>query len=96
MTRFQATRMIWIDAWLERSPDLGLRRAHLQLAFDISTPQAALDFRRFAEAYPGRLFYDASKKGYFPASGSGRVFEPWQHEAVFAAGRAAKAACEAT
>jgi hypothetical protein len=92
MTRFQAMRLIWIDAWLERSEFL-LRRQHLMEAFDISTPQASYDLKQFNNAFPGRLTFDRSAKGFRATNGSAPAFDPWMHESVFAAGRAAAAAC---
>jgi hypothetical protein len=88
-TRFQAMRMIWIDGWLDRSPDIGLNRRHLCLAFDISIPQAAADLKMFNRLFLGRMAYNPHVKAYFSDPRSRIVFDPWQHEAVFAAGRAA-------
>lgn len=93
MTRFQAMRLIWIDAWLERSPDIGLNRQHLCLAFDLSVPQVSHDLNLFDDLFPGRLTYNRSAKAYFATPGSKPAFAPWQHEAVFSAGRAASEFC---
>jgi hypothetical protein len=89
MNRFQAMRMIWIDSWLERSPDIGLNWRHLCYGFDLSTAQAAADLEMFDRLFPCRLAYNPHVKAYFADPRSRAVFDPWQHEAVFAAGRAA-------
>jgi hypothetical protein len=95
MTRFQIHRLIWIDAWLERSPDLGLNRHHLEFGFDLSTPQVSKDLALFQTLFPGRVTYNASAKAYFATPGSPPAFQPWMHEAVFSAGCAAAEAAEA-
>lgn len=43
-----------------------VNRADLILAFGISAPQAAVDFRRFGEAHPGAMKYDNRRKAYVP------------------------------
>jgi hypothetical protein len=95
MTRFQAQRMIWIDAWLTRSPDILLNRRHLEAAFDLSTPQASLDLRNFQDCWPDRMVYNSSAKGYHFADKSAAIFPDWMHEAVFCAVRAAAEVCQA-
>ncbi len=89
LTRFQAMRMIWIDGWLDRSPDIGLNRLHLCRAFDISVAQASADLKMFDRLFFGRLAYNPHVKAYFADPRSRIVFDPWQHEAVFAAAEAA-------
>lgn len=93
MTRFQAQRMIWIDAWISRG-DVLLNRRHLEMAFDLSTPQASKDLSEFQARWPNRLTYNRSAKAYHATDGSKPVFAEWMHESVFCAGRAAAEACQ--
>jgi hypothetical protein len=95
MTRFQAQRMIWIDAWLTRSPDILLNRRHLEQAFDLSTVQASKDIARFQNLWAHRMTYNRNAKGFHAADGTAPVFAQWMHEAVFSAGRAAAEVCQA-
>jgi hypothetical protein len=94
LTRFQAMRMIWIDAWLTRCPDIGLNRRHICFGFDLSVQQASHDLNLFDDLFPNRLVYNESVKAFFANPASSPAFEPWQHESVFAAGRAAAAFCD--
>jgi predicted DNA-binding transcriptional regulator YafY len=41
-----------------------VNRRHLEDRFEISTPQASNDFRRYQESAPGNIDYDASEKCY--------------------------------
>lgn len=41
-----------------------INRADLLEEFEISVPQASLDFRQFASLYPGRMVYDNSMQAY--------------------------------
>ncbi len=41
-----------------------VNRRDLEQRFDISTPQASVDFGRYREAAPGNIEYDASEKRY--------------------------------
>lgn len=41
-----------------------INRRNLEERFEISTPQASNDFRRYQEAVPGNIDYDASEKCY--------------------------------
>ncbi|WP_029066518.1 hypothetical protein [Labrenzia sp. DG1229] len=45
-----------------------INRQHLQRKFDISCPQAAIDFREYQKRHPGAMEYDASRKAYVSAS----------------------------
>ncbi|TCT34627.1 hypothetical protein [Martelella mediterranea] len=68
-TFFQTMRLLWIDAAVQSEQAL-LRRADICQTFDISISQAALDLRQFQTAFPGRLEYDRSAKGYRAAAQS--------------------------
>ena len=49
----------WHAFWTGR-----VNRRNLEERFEISTPQASNDFRRYQEAAPGNIDYDASEKCY--------------------------------
>ena len=46
-----------------------VNRSDLEEHFQISTPQASVDFRRYQEAAPGNIEYDASEKCYVATEG---------------------------
>lgn len=54
----------WRAYWRGR-----VNRKDLEDEFNISTPQASLDFRRYQEAAPGNIEYDATEKTYVAAAG---------------------------
>lgn len=85
----QKLRLIWIDACLDQ--DLGLNRSDVMSAFDISTPQASLDFREYISRWPDRIRYDAGRKAYYRA-GSEPAFNYDTRRAVLMGLRAVKAA----
>lgn len=66
----QQQRMAFIDECLLSKA--AVNRRDLIDKFGISAPQAATDFRRFNEAHPGVMKYDASRKAYVPTRASGR------------------------
>lgn len=82
MTRAQLLRLIWIDAFVSAGHRPLLRRAHLELAFEISTPQASLDLRMFMARFPGRLAYDKSARGYQTDRSVSQPFTTAEHNAV--------------
>ena len=88
MTRGQGLRLIWIDAFVEEKQFV-MRRAHIELAFDISTPQASLDLRLFMRLFPGRLVYDKSEKGYRADAAVQSPFTADERAAALLAGAAA-------
>src|SRR5258708_12960249 len=49
----------WRAYWVGR-----INRKDLEDEFHISTPQASIDFRRYQEAAPGNIEYDATEKSY--------------------------------
>src|ERR1700722_210432 len=54
----------WRAYWVGR-----VNRSDLEDQFQISTPQASLDFRRYQEEAPGNNEYDASGKSYVVTEG---------------------------
>lgn len=62
MSWFASQRQEWIA---ETVRVFGfIQRAHIERKFDVSTPQASLDLRRFQEEHPGVIRYDKSAKMY--------------------------------
>jgi hypothetical protein len=41
-----------------------INRSALEAFFDLSTPQASIDFRTYMEICPGNMEYDKSAKAY--------------------------------
>lgn len=87
----QAMRLIWIDAALGDDRAL-LRRADLCGAFEISAPQASLDFRAYMALAPGLIVYDASAKGY-RAGPAERAFDDASRRRVTAAADVVRGFC---
>lgn len=85
----QKLRLIWIDACLDQN--LGLNHSDVMQAFDISTPQASLDFREYISRWPDRIRYDIGRKAYYRA-GPLSAFNADLKRAVLMALRAVKAA----
>ena len=82
--RWQALRMVWIDAALATGQ--GLQRADLRAVFGVSVPTASSDLARFAALFPGRLAYDGRRKAYFAPAMSAPAFpEALRRAAVMAA-----------
>ena len=59
----QKLRLIWIDACLDQ--DTKLNRGDLAYAFEISIPQASLDFREYIARWPDLIRYDKGTKGFY-------------------------------
>jgi predicted DNA-binding transcriptional regulator YafY len=56
--------MEWRVYWAGR-----VNRKDLEDEFHISTPQASIDFRRYLEAAPGNIEYNATEKSYVATNG---------------------------
>jgi hypothetical protein len=54
----------WRAYWVGR-----INRKDLEDRFDISTPQASVDLRRYQEAAPGNIEYDSTEKSYVATDG---------------------------
>jgi hypothetical protein len=55
-------RQAWIAETLARKGQIN--RSDLRQQFQISTPQASLDFQRFLREHPGAMEYDRRRKTY--------------------------------
>lgn len=62
MTWYKDYRIAWIAECLRVYGFIN--RSHLQRKFDISSAQAANDFKEFNRRYPNAMKYDASMKRY--------------------------------
>lgn len=61
-TWFVEQRIQWIDECIRIFGFIN--RHHLQDKFDISTPQASLDFREYMRRFPDKIKYNTSTKQY--------------------------------
>ena len=67
MNWFANHRMDWIAETLRVFGYIN--REHLVRKFEISVPQAAIDFKNFQRRYPDAMEYDKSQKRYVRAKG---------------------------
>lgn len=62
MTYYVQLRMTWIAETLRVFGFIN--RHHIERKFGVSTVQASVDLKRFAELHPGTMRYDAKEKRY--------------------------------
>lgn len=62
MRWFEAKRLEWIKEMLGVYGFIN--REHVMKKFGVSLAQAALDFQKFQELYPGYMVYNTSTKRY--------------------------------
>lgn len=84
MRAAQALRLIHIDAFVEWQHE-PLRRRNLMAAWGISAPQASIDLAMFRRAFPHRLAYCLSEKGYRACAGTKPVFAIEDHQRALGA-----------
>ena len=65
---FERQRFAWITEMLAIYGYIN--KKHLVAKFDISEPQASLDFARYQRKHPGAMIYNGATKRYEPAKGN--------------------------
>ena len=73
-------RLMWIDGVIDNDGEIN--RSEIRQAFNVSTPQASLDLRRYMELNPGRIAYDVRGKRYVQVAGTRPLYKRAQQEAA--------------